>query len=295
MPVKQPAAISRFNTLRTFIQRSALLALVVASFGLMLMGKADTYLAERARTALADGVAPLLDVLSRPAETISHVVDNVRELAAIREENARLRAENEKLLRWQSAAQLLESENDGLKNLLNFVPVPEASFATARVVADTGGAFAHSLLVTAGRRDMVEKGQAVVSGQGLIGRIAEAGRRASRVLLITDINSRIPVAIGNARHRAILAGDNTGRPKLLYVKSTQAVSPGDQVRTSGDAGAYPPGLPIGVVAAVRDGEIRVEPFVQRDRLEFVRIIDYGLTGILRDVAVVEKSAKGGSR
>lgn len=283
--MKQPSPTSvRLYHLRTLVGRFAFVTLVVASFALMLLGKADTFLVERARTVVADAVAPIMKVLSQPAAAVSDVVENMRELAAIREENARLREENQRLLRWQTAARLLEAENDALKELVNFVPGPRASYVTARVVADTGGAFAHSLLVTAGRQQLVDKGQAVVSGEGLVGRVQEAGLRSSRVLLITDINSRIPVAIGNARQRAVLAGDNSDRPRLLFLKSPQSVAPGDRVVTSGEAGAFPPGMPVGVVRSVDESEVRVEPFLQRDRLEYVRIVDYGLLGILGDVS-----------
>lgn len=278
-----PPSPSRLGALRSLVGRFAFLALVGSAFALMLLGKADTALVERLRGAVSDGVVPVLEVLSRPAASVARVIDNVRELANIREENALLREENERLLRWQAAARLLEAENDALKDLLNYVPDPRASFVTARVVADTGGAFAHSVLITAGGRELVEKGQAVVSGQGLVGRVAEAGKRSSRVLLVTDINSRIPVVVGAGRLRGILAGDNTDRPKILYLRTPGAVSPGDRVMTSGAAGAFPPGLPVGVVTSVEETEVRVEPFLKRERLEFVRVVDYGLNGILRDV------------
>ena len=274
---------NRLNHLRMLVSRFAFIVLVVASFALMLIGKADTMLVERVRTFMSDAVTPVASLLSQPASTVSAVMDNLRELTAIREENSRLRDENARLLRWQTAARLLEAENDSLKGLLNFVPGPRASFVTARVVADTGGAFAHSLLVTAGSRELVEKGQAAVSGEGLVGRVIEAGHRSSRVLLLTDINSRIPVSVGNARARAILAGDNTERPRLLYLRSQVRVQPGDRVTTSGDAGAFPPGLPVGIVTSVDDGDVRVEPYFQRDKLEYLRIVDYGLMGVLTDI------------
>lgn len=282
--MKQPQpSPSRLGALRSLVGRFAFLALVASAFALMLLGKADTVVVERTRTAFVDAVAPILDALSRPAATVASVIDNVRELADLREHNAVLREENERLLRWQAAARLLEAENTALKDLLNFVPDPQASFVTARVVADTGGAFAHSVLIAAGERELIQKGQAVVTGEGLIGRVAEVGQRSGRVLLISDINSRIPVVVGNSRLRGVLAGDNTDRPRVLYLRTPTAILPGDRVMTSGAAGAFPPGLPVGVVTSVDEKEVRVEPFLRRDRLEFVRVVDYGMTGILRDV------------
>lgn len=279
--VKQSTvALNRLGALKGVMQRFALLALVGASFALMLLGKADTVLVERVRTSVADAVAPVLDVLSRPAASVAAGVESFRELSNLYDENQRLREENERLLRWQMVARKLEAENEALRALQNFRPEPQASFVSARVVADTGGAFAHSILMLGGNGDGIRKGQAVMTGEGVVGRVAEVGLRTSRVLLISDINSRIPVMVGEGRQRAIMAGENTDRPRLIYLPANAGVVPGDLVVTSGAAGAFPQGLPVGVVASVEDGVVRVAPYVQRDRLEVVQAVDYGLTGIL---------------
>jgi rod shape-determining protein MreC len=273
-------ATPRFAVIRTLAHRFAYMGLVVASFALMMLGKADAVLMERLRLQVTDAVAPIVDALSRPTAAVAELVVRGRELADLREENARLREENARLLQWQAAARRLEAENDGLRGLLNFIPEPQVSFIAARVIGDTGGAFVHSVLVNAGTREGVAKGQAVVSGEGLVGRVAAAGFRSARILLLTDLNSRVPVAVGNGRIRAILAGDNSSRPRLIHLPPGAEVSPGDRVFTSAHAGAFPPGLPVGVVSAVGEAGIKAHLFVDRDRLEFVRVVDYGLTGIL---------------
>ncbi len=276
--------ITRLGTLKTLIQRFAFLSLIALTFALMLIGKADTVLVERARMAITDAVVPILRVMSQPANAIAETISNIRELAAIRELNSNLRESNERLLQWQTIAQRLEAENRSLKALLSLVPEPTAAFVSGRVVGDTGGAFAQSVLVTAGASDGVTKGNVVLTGEGLVGRVLQAGVHSSRILLITDINSRIPVVVGEANNRAILVGDNGLRPRLIYVGAKTVVAPGDKVITSGDAEAFPPGLPVGRVARVQEGIIEIEPFVSRDKLEYVRIVDYGLRGILTSPA-----------
>src|SRR3546814_11384359 len=99
---------------------------------------------------------------------------------------------------------------------MNLVPAPEIDFVSAHVVGDLGGAFVRSVLVDAGARDNVEKGQAAVTGEGLAGRVFEVGHRAARVLLLTDINSRIPVVIERTRDRAVVAGNTSSLLRLLY-------------------------------------------------------------------------------
>jgi len=273
-------APGRLATLRLLAQRFAFVALVLASFLLMLMGKADTLLIERVRSVVQDTAAPVLDVLSRPAAAVAQLVNSVREIARIRADNVRLKAENEHLLQWQTVARRLDDENRALRAQLNYVPEPPISFITARVVGDTGGAFVDSMLVDAGSRDGVKKGEAVFAGEAMVGRVAEVGLRVSRVLLLTDINSHLPVMLENSHAKAILSGENSDRPRLNYLSPSAIVQPGDRVVTSGDGGAFPPGLPIGLVSSVQEGVARVEPFVHRYQLEYVEVVNYGLPGIL---------------
>lgn len=271
-----------YAPIRGLTHRFAYLGLVVAAFALLLIGKADVVMMERFRTQVADAFAPILDVMSRPVATANEVITQVRALTAIVEENDSLRRDKERLLHWQQVARKLEAENQALRSLLHYLPGPDANFVSARIIADAGGAFAHSMQLNIGNHPGVAKGQAVVTGDGLVGRVAATGERATRVLLITDLNSRIPVLIEATRTRGILAGNNTNHPRLIHLPPGATVSPGDRVVTSGHGGAFPVGLPVGVVDAVNDGGISVKPFVPRDRLEYVRILDYGLKGILDD-------------
>lgn len=273
---------------KVLLQRFAFLFLILAAFGLMLLSKAETTLMERASEVVIDVFAPIMDALSQPAAAVSDAVRIVRELSAIRSENERLRQENERLLAWQEAARRLMAQNDALMGLLDFKPDPRARYVAARVIGDSGGAYVRSMLVNAGEREGIRKGQAVVTGRGLAGRIAAAGLRSARVLLITDINSRVPVLVESSRDRAILAGDNSGRPRLAFLPANAAVRNGDTIVTSGHGGVFPPGLPVGRVIVSDDGAVRVQPLVQFERLEFVRVVDYaGLS------AVIESGDAGG--
>jgi rod shape-determining protein MreC len=266
--------------LRLLAQRFTFFALVAASVGLMVLGKAETPLVERTRTAVTDAFVPILDALSRPVATAAEFSDRVSAMFDLYEENRRLREENDRLLRWQTAARNLEAENRSLREMSKLVPDVSSSFVSARVVADAGGAFVRSVLVIAGGHDGVAKGQTAITGDGLVGRVGEVGNRAARILLLTDLNSQVPVLIESSRERAILAGDNSDRPRLLHLASNARPVVGDRVVTSGHGGVFPPGLPVGVVAAVGEGGVRVKPYVEFHRLDHVRLIDYGLSGTL---------------
>jgi rod shape-determining protein MreC len=259
---------------RVLTQRFALLFLIVAGIGLMLAGRNDTALVEQLRSAAVDTVAPIMDALSRPAATVAEGVANARELINLRSENTRLARQIEGLVAWRATAQRLSQENALLEALLNHVPDPGMDFVTARVIADSGGVFVRALLVNAGAQQGVIRGNAVLSGNGLAGRITGVGDRASRVLLITDLNSRIPVLIESTRDRAILAGDNSAKPRLVFLPPNASIQPGDRVVTSGHGGLFPPGIPVGIVEAAEPGDVRVRPFVDLDRLEHVRILGF---------------------
>jgi rod shape-determining protein MreC len=264
---------------RQALSKLTLPVLVIASFGLMLLGKADTLLAERVRMALNDGLAPIYAVLAEPLGAVNAAFTEAASLWGMRAENTRLREENEYLRRWQAIALALDAENARLKASLNWIPDPNASFVTARVVADAGGVYARAALLAVGPNHSIRKGQIALDERGLIGRITEVGARTARVLLVTDLNSRIPVIMETSRARAILVGTNGARPRLQYWPEGVLPQEGERIVTSAEAGAFPANLPIGTVRHSVSGVPEVEPFALLQRLEIVRIFDYGLGGV----------------
>ena len=267
---KRAGHVLRLATpLKAWAQRFALFLLV------------DTVLIERARVAVTDAVAPILDAASRPVASFNSALENAKELASVREENAALRAQVSALSHWQQEAKTLESENAVLRRLLSLAPEAGHSSITARVIGDQSGIFRRSVLINSGQADGVRKGQPALTGEGLAGRVAEVGRNSARILLITDLNSRIPVFVGESRDRAILAGDNSSITGLQYLAPGVHPQIGARVVTSGQGGVFPPGLPVGVVIANGEQGIQVLPHVDWEHLEFLRLIDYELPGLLK--------------
>jgi len=263
---------------RQALGRLTLPVLIVAAFAMMLLGKADALLAERTRVALADALAPIYTLLAGPLEQLRSAVTEAASLWDIREENARLRDESARLRRWQSVALALDAENQRLKASLHWIPDPDASFVTARVVADAGGLYAKAVLLSVGPNHGVKKGEIAVDERGLVGRVTEVGARTARVLLITDLNSRIPIILETSRAHAILVGTNGARPRLLYWPEGVVPQEGERVVTSAEAHAFPANLPIGAVRYAGTGAPEVEPAALLQKLEVVRIFDYGLGG-----------------
>jgi rod shape-determining protein MreC len=135
------------------------------------------------------------------------------------------------------------------------------------------GPFLRTILVNAGSEQGVLKGQAVVDDRGLLGRIVGTGRKSSRVLLLSDLNSRIPVIVEGANLKAILAGDNSDRPTLEYLPPGSRLVAGARVLTTADGGALPPGIVVGVVVKGQAAP-RVELFTSERRADFVRVLKY---------------------
>jgi len=266
--------------LRQALSKLTLPVLIVASFGLMLLGKADALLAERARMVVADALAPIYAALAEPLSVVHRGIDAAGNIATLHEDNARLREENERLRRWQSVALALDAENAALKAQLRWIPDPAPSYVTARVVADAGGVYARAVLLSLGPNHSVTKGQIALDDRGLVGRVTELGARSARVLLLTDMNSRVPVILENSRGRAILAGTNGARPRLMYWAEGVQPAEGERVVTSAEANTFPPGLPVGVVRYSASNVPEVQPLARLDRLEVVRLFDYGLKGVL---------------
>ncbi len=290
----RPEHILRITApLRGLADRFAYVFLLAAAFAILVLGKADPQIFERARMTVTDITAPVLDALSRPAMTVASTIEEVKELGRLRAENQALRSQNIQLLKWQTTARTLMAENDQLRGLLGFGADPEASSVTARVIGDSGGAFVRSVLVNAGRRAGVRKGQAAAVGNGLLGRVAEVGERSARILLITDLNSRIPVVIESSRERAVLAGDNSASPRLNYLPITTKVKLGDRIVTSGHGGVFPPGLPVGIVTTVAKDGVRVRPYAAGERLEYIRLMDFGLNGMLDEMLTRDSAGNVG--
>ena len=266
--------------MRQALAKLTLPVLIAAAFVLMLLGKADTFIAERARMALADALAPIYGLLAEPVARLRDLADSTGQVFSLASENTRLREENEQLRRWQAIALALDAENTALKADLRWIPDPTPSFVTARVVADAGGVYARAVLLSAGPDHGITKGQIALDDRGLVGRVTEVGARSVRVLLLTDMNSRLPVILEGSRGRAILIGTNGARPRLAYW--TEGVQPveGERVVTSAEANAFPAGLPVGVVHFNNQKVPEVETAARLDRLEIVRLFDYGMRDLL---------------
>ena len=252
---------------------SSLLFLMLAGL-LLFISSVQPKFAEQAHIMIANVTAPVFDVASRPFVHIANTSTEIKKLTLLQTENQRLRAENQKLRSWYLKALSLNTEVQALRGLANLKVPGTQSFVSTRVIADSGNAFVKSLLIPVGTQDGVAEKQAVVSEEGLIGRVVSSGENASRVLLMTDVNSRIPVMVEGIREKAILAGQNDDVPTLTHISKDAVLEEGARVLTSGHGGYFPLGLPVGRVVMRNDGQYGVQTFANMNNLLYVKVTRY---------------------
>jgi rod shape-determining protein MreC len=258
---------------RAVAQRFSSFFLVLIAVSLIVLGRVDRVLVDQMRARVGDAVTPVLAFVQRPIGTVRDVAAQTSGLFDLAAENVRLRDENARLKQWQATALGLEAQNRVLRDMISLGPAAPPILKTEPVIAEPGGIYVRSVLVGGGTHDGLAKGQAAMVGPGLVGRLTEVGGWSARILLITDLNSRIPVMLEGTRAHAILAGDNSAMPYLLYLPKAGVVSVGDRVVTAGHDGIFPTGLAVGRVARIANGEIRIQPLADLDRLEYIEIVD----------------------
>ena len=254
------------------LRRLGLAVLLLLLAGIFLIWRIDSPRVERFRMAVIDRVVPSMDWARTPVTASIEMCHDLQSYARLVEQNQQLRNELQQMKAWKEAALQLEQENARLLDLNNMRLDPQLTKISGEVMADSGSPFRQSVLLNVGARDGIVDGWATMDGIGLVGRIAGVGARTSRVILLTDTNSRVPVTVQPSGQRAMIVGDNTAAPPLEFVENLDLVRPGDRVVSSGDGGVFPAGLLVGQVAQDRNGRMRVRLAADYERLKFLKVL-----------------------
>lgn len=272
-------------------------ALIFVSAALLLLAHIDYPLARNIQRSLdLWGARPI----SWARDTIApagHIWERAHLAFAGDLEVVRLRRENIRLKALEDRMQLYNVRMQELQRLAKFISQDkQAPLLTARVLAGANGFFGHSLLLDVGSNNGIRHGYAVHNFTGLIGRIIDVTDDTARVLLLSDAESRVPVAVGDNMYHAILAGAGSQPPRLLFVPETAQIKDGDQVVTSGAGGVMAAGRLVGRVSVSADG-FKVQLAAFNRKFRYVAIERYAgpaarLTDLLATKAL-ERSAKHG--
>ena len=261
-----------FAPLRRLITALLLLGL----FGLFVLWRIDGPRVEKFRVLVIDTFIPSFEWMLRPMTSVVKLAQDYQSYEKLLEQNRELRRELQQMKSWKEAALQLEQENARLLDLSQLRLDSKLTHVSGIVMADSGSPFRQSVLLNIGSRDGIQDGWAAMDGLGLVGRISGVGSSTSRVLLLTDNASQIPVILQPSGQDAIVMGDNSFAPPVEFIENADLVRPGDRIITSGEGGVLPAGLLVGTLAMDPNGRLRTRLAADYERLEFLKVLrDYG--------------------
>jgi len=258
------------------IRRAITVILLLGLFGLFVLWRIDSPRVEKFRALVIDTFVPSFEWMLRPMTSVVKLAKDYQSYEKLLEQNKELRRELQQMKSWKEAALQLEQENARLLDLNQLRVDSKLTHVSGIVVADSGSPFRQSVLLNIGSRDGIQDGWAAMDGLGLVGRISGVGSSTSRVILLTDNASQIPVIIQPSGQQAILMGDNSHAPPVEFIENVDLVRPGDRIVTSGGGGVLPAGLLIGTLALDPNNRLRARLAADYERLEFLKVLrDYG--------------------
>ncbi|MFT4073974.1 MAG: rod shape-determining protein MreC [Asticcacaulis sp.] len=250
-------------------------ALVCVVAALLFLGdrREDAESAAYANRAGFDTVAGFPDkVLAYPVHKIGDGTNWFDDYFFAVRENRKLKMKVAELTQYRDLYIEEKDINTRYERLLNLRTEPPVVTVTARSVAVSRGPFANNRLIDAGSNKQISFGNPVITDQGLVGRVVGVSPDVSRVLMVTDVTSHVPVMILRSDARAMMSGDGGGYPKLDFVRGKDSVKKGDQILSSGDGGIFPRGLPVGEAVQGVDGVWRVRLYSNRSAIDFVKVL-----------------------
>jgi len=268
-----------------WVAAGVLVVVLIGAISLFVAGGSRSGPTGQLRGAADSLTAPVGGVIAAPVRVAGAGVGAVGAYFMAGSQNGELRADLAAALSWRDEALTLRQENARLRGLLGLRTSPPLPMVSAETVLDARGPFSNSRLADAGAADGIVEGNPVLSDHGLVGRVVGVSAHASRIMLLTDVDSRTPVMIARTNGRAILTGDGGPNPQLAYLRTHDALQEGDRVLTSGDGGVVPRGLPVGTVAKGVDGVWRVALDADAEPIDFVRIL------LFKDISQVATPAE----
>lgn len=246
--------------------------MIFFAVGLVLFGQVSPQGVERLRLAVVGEMSPLYHVLVFPQKKIAAWILDLHGVTDLAAENTRLRDENLKLQHWYHTAERLEMENKRLKAVLHWGAESSLHYVSGRVIRDDIGPYLRAILLDVGYDSGIHIGSSAVDNAGLVGRVSELGQHVVRILLITDAASRIPVTMSSSGADAMMVGDNSETPRLMYYPQDHQPIEGEKVETRGQRGITG-GVAVGYVHYLAAGRPVVILEADLSHLDVIRVFD----------------------
>lgn len=224
------------------------------------------------RSAFDSAVKPVNGALAAPVHVVGAGTSWLDDYLFAASENRTLKKQVAELRQYRDAYFVLKDVNERYEKLLNLRTEPAVEAVTARSVSVTRGPFNNNRLIDAGASRKITFGNPVITDQGLVGRIVGVSPNVSRVLMVTDVTSHVPIMVMRTDARAMMKGDGGCCPKLEFIRGKNVIKKGDQILTSGDGGIFPRGLPVGEADQGVDGVWRVRLYADRAPIDFVKVL-----------------------
>ena len=251
-------------------QRFSLFVLVLLSILFIFLETINAKPLNYIRSFIKDTIYRASLVVSSPLNGIQYLVSEVGDHINLYENYNKIKKENTKLKNIISESSYLTLENNQLRKLIDEQVESSSNLVSSRVMLDKQSPYLNSFIINSGSNRKIKNGMAVLHGKNFVGRIVDVNFFSSRVLLITDLNSKIPVLVEPSGHHAILSGRGKSEPTLEYLPKNHEVQSGNRVYTSGKEGIFNPGIPIGEVK-MNNEKIFVSLFSDISQITFVNI------------------------
>ena len=251
-------------------QRFSLFFLVLFSIILIFVEKIDTKPLNYTRSFIKDGIYRVSQLASYPGKSFKNSINFIEQHINLNKEYKVLKKENEILKSKIVQDEFLNLENSQLKKLIDEQVASQSNLVSSRVIIDKQSPYLNSFIINSGSNKNIKNGMTVLDGKYFIGRTVDVNFFSSRVLLVSDLNSRIPAIIEPGGIHAILYGHGSSNATLEYLPENHKIKKDDKVYTSGKEGVFAPGVPIGTVL-INDAQVEVLLFSDLDQITFVNI------------------------
>ena len=253
-------------------QRFSLFALLFSSIFLIVLGKFNFTAINYLKITINEVVYRTSFVASIPEKYITYSYRAIEEHIKLYKDYNFQKEELEKLKSEKYEVKFLEAENKRLKKVLNDINY-SSELVIAKVIIDKQSPFLRSIIINKGSKNNIKKGMSVLSDSYLIGKVVEVNYMTSRVLLLSDLNSKIPVTIEPGSIQSILSGDGENSGNIQYTKDNLPIADGSIIYTSGTGGLLKSGIPIGKIEQ-NENQNSVNFFIDFSQLRYVKVLSY---------------------
>ena len=250
-------------------QRFSLVVLIVFSVALLFLETVETKPLNYIRSFIKDTIYRGSLIVSSPSNGIKNIYNTTKDHFNLYSDYRQIKNENNKLKNQISESSYLILENTQLRKLIDEQTASPSNLVSSRVMLDNQSPYLNSFIINSGSNRKIKNGMAVLDGKNFVGRTVDVNFFSSRVLLVSDLNSKIPVITEPSGHHAILSGHGKNKPTLEYLPENHTIKNGDKIYTSGKEGIFSPGLPIGEV--IIDDQVRVSLFSDLSQITFVNV------------------------